>query len=223
MLPHGGHSMVTGYAAMPMQTGPAGAQAAPANSGAAMPIDSLSSALHQTAAVLDQVNVSRWRVSKGWKRQLQDDVASIQQDISTQLPGLFEKAHASPKLIGPQLAAMQNVDALYDVLVRVSTAANLSGNKGDASALDGALQQLESSRKAASQQLQQAASLQDQQLAGFQALIQKANEQNAAEDHAKTIVVNNDGGRRAKRRKAVRHKKSPPLAAQPAPKPASPD
>ena len=199
---------------------PPAEQPAPATSNAALPINSLRPALAQITAVLDKVRVDHWKVSRNWKGQLHSDIDSIQQDLASKLPALLAKADASPQQIGPQLAAMQNVNALYDVLVRVSTAASLGGNKSDAGALENAVQELEISRKSAANQLLRAAVAQDQHIAQLQAQVP----QNAAPGNArapKTIVVENDGHRRARHRKAV-HKKQSPAKPQSGTKAAAP-
>lgn len=197
--------------------------AAPGSNIATIPVDGLHSALDQVVSALGQVETGRWKVSREWKRQLREDADSIQQDISSQLPALFAKAKAVPGQIGPQLAVMQNVDALYDVLVRVTTAANLAGGKSDAGVLESALQQLESSRKSVSAQIQQAAGTQDQRVVQLQAQAQQAIEQSTAAVHAKTIIVDDGVRRRPKHHKAVPRKKASTTKESPNPKPPAPN
>lgn len=200
------------------------ATAATTNSSIApMPIDSLHPALDQVVSALGQVEAGRWKVSREWKHQLREDADSIQQDISSQLPALFAKAKAAPLQIGPQLAVMQNVNALYDVLVRVSTAANLGGSKADAGLLDSAVQQLESSRKGVSEQLLRAATLQDQRVVLLQSQVQQTSGQTQLGPHANTIIVDNDGRHRSKHHKPTQHKKATTPTEQSVPKPPAPN
>ena len=186
-----------------------------------IPIDSIRPALGQVTSTLDRVQINHWKISRDLKRQMHSDVDSIQQDISSQVPGLLAKAQAAPKEIAPQLAVMQNVNALYDVLVRVSTAATLGGNKADSGALEDALQGLESSRKTLSDQLLRAAAFQDQRIVQMQALMP----QNAGQvrGQGKTIIVDNDGRHRVKRRKPMHRKKPTPANVQSAPKTPAPN
>ena len=182
-------------------------------------------ALEQVGEAVQQVQSDRWKVSREWKSQFRSDLDSIQQDLSSQLPTLFQTADATPAAIGPQLGVLHNVDALYDVLVRVSTAANLTASKQDAALLDDALQRLESARKTAASQLLLAASQRDRELLQFQAQqAAKAEAEAASEDHVKKIVVDNQarrrsgnqGTRRSGRHKTAQHKKStkvPPASA----------
>ena len=80
---------------------------------------------------------------------MQSDADSITSDLSHQLPGLLQQAQATPTALDAQMRVMQNVDALYDVLVRLTLAADLTEKKSDAALLDNALQQLEAARKTA--------------------------------------------------------------------------
>jgi len=176
---------------------------------------SLQPALGQVDSALRSIQVDHWKVSREWKQQLQNDGNSIQQDLAVQLPALFQSAQAAPTLLQPQMAVLQNVDALYDVLVRVTTAADLAGGKGDAATLDGALRQLESARKQASDQMQHAASLQNEQLVKLQAaVLQSAAVKHGTGENVHTIVVDNDT-HVSKHRRKVRHKNPTPAASQP--------
>ena len=152
----------------------------------------LRSALAQSGAALNQVQIDHWKVSREWKGQLQSDANSIQQDLTTQLPMLFQACRQSPGMLQPRLNLMHNIDALYDVLVRVTTAAGIAGGKTDTAILDNALQNLESARKTASAQLLQAASQQDRRLVELQARTQNVQgNESPAKDRSKTIVVDN--------------------------------
>ncbi|MGC1782137.1 MAG: hypothetical protein WA708_06440 [Acidobacteriaceae bacterium] len=168
----------------------------------------LQPALEQAGSSLRQIQIDRWKLSRQWKAQIQSDASSIQQDLSMQLPALFQQAQASPALIGPQLSLLRNVDALYDVMVRVTTAANLSGGKSDAALLDSALQRLEQARKSAADSLLQSAALQDRQVMQLRAVVQAAARvEHESSEHPKTIVVDNGVTHRTRRRKKISHPK----------------
>jgi hypothetical protein len=172
--------------------------------------ESLRPALQQVGNSVGQINIDRWKLSQSWKAQLQSDANSIQQDLSHQLPGLFEQAQASPTALDAQLRVMQNVDALYNVLVRLTMAADLTEKKTDAALLDSAIERLEAARKTATGQIVQAAALQNQQLVQLQTRMREiAAEENASSAHAKTIVVDNDV-RHGTRHRTVHHRKTAP-------------
>jgi hypothetical protein len=173
--------------------------------------ESLRPALAQVGAALNQVQIDHWKLSREWKEQLRGDANSIQQDLTAQLPGLFQTVQQSPAALEPQFSVMHNVDALYDVLVRIATAANLSGGKTDAAILGNALLRLESARKTVASQLLQAASSQDRQLVRLQAQMRTAESTEAlANGHTKTIVVNNRVTHPTKHHKTEPHKKAVP-------------
>lgn len=154
--------------------------------------ESLRPALQQVGNSIGQINIDHWKLSKSWKVQLQNDADSIQQDLSHQLPDLFQQAQASPMALDAQMRVMQNVDALYDVLVRLTMAANLTEKKSDATLLNGALEQLESARKTATGQLVREAALENQRLVQLQARVEENTSGQNVSGHAKTIVVDNE-------------------------------
>ncbi len=175
--------------------------------------ESLRPALDQVGLALGQVQIDRWKLSRESKAQLHGDASSIQQDLTSQLPGLFQAAQQSPAALAPQLNLMHNVDALYDVLVRISTAASLAEGKSDAATLDNAVQRLEAARKTADNQLLQAASLRDREIVDLQARMNASQTESPANVHAKTIVVDNRVTSRTRRRKSAQHR----TATKPAP------
>jgi hypothetical protein len=179
-------------------------------------------ALDQVGASLRQIDVGHWKLSRQWKAQIASDVSSIQQDLSGPLTGLLQKAQVAPAGLGPRIDVARNVDALYDVMVRVTTAANLSGGKSDAALLDNALVRLQQARKAAADGLQGAVQARDQEIVQLRATVQAAKrvEQEAAE-HPKTIVVENGVSHRKKPRAktTTHHKAAPKTGTKTAPKP----
>jgi hypothetical protein len=188
--------------------------------------DSLRPALAQVGHSVGQIQIDHWKVSKNWKEQLQSDADSITGDLSHQLPGLLQQAQATPAALDVQLRVMQNVDALYDVLVRLTLAADMTEKKSDAALLDSALQQLEAARKVATAQLVTAAAQQHQQLSDLQArmeAIQASHPVSAM--HGKTIVVDNEV-RHDKPHHPTHHKKPSPstsIKSQPNPAPSTGD
>jgi hypothetical protein len=180
--------------------------------------DSLRPALEQVGHSVSQIQIDHWKVSKSWKEQLQSDADSIANDLSHQLPGLFQQAQAAPTALDAQLRLMQNVDALYDVLVRLTLAADLTEKKSDAALLDSALERLEAARKTATTQLVGAAAQQHQQLTDLQARVEAIQaSQSVSTTHGKTIVVDNEV-RHGTVHHTTHHKKpSPSTASKPQP------
>lgn len=194
----------------------AAAPSTPSETPSAAISDTLRPALEQVGHSVSQIQIDHWKISKGWKEQLQSDADSISGDLSHQLPGLLQQAQAAPTALDAQLRLMQNVDALYDVLVRLTLAADMNEKKNDAALLDSSLQHLEAARKAATSQLVAAAAQQHQQFTELQARMEASQaNQSAPAMHGKTIVVDNEV-RHATVHHTTHHKKpSPSTASKP--------
>jgi hypothetical protein len=113
---------------------------------------------------LDSVNVQKWKAPGDVKRTTAGDVDSMQRDITDTLPGLINTALGDPAKISPAFAVYRNVDALYDVLLRVSETAQLAGSR-DADALEEQRTMLESSRSQLGAALLQSSQAQDAEVA----------------------------------------------------------
>lgn len=199
----------TAQAQVPATSQPAGSPA-PALS----PSADLQSALSQVQNTLTVVEVRRWKASRGIRRQTRDNVVSIQQDMSQTLPGLLAAADAAPESVPQSFAVYRNVDALYDVLLRVSAVADFSAPRDDAEAIAGALQQLETARSRLGDAILRVSQHQELQIGEFRSAIQAARA--AAAAPPKQIVID-DGpvrsSRKRRERKVIHHKREEKHAA----------
>jgi hypothetical protein len=114
--------------------------------------------LHQTLASL---NVNKWKAPGDVRGQMQSDVDSMQRDLNGTLPDLLTKARATSAAVSPSFAVYRNVDALYDVLLRVTETATLAGAQNDASRLEQARATLEQGRAQLGSALLQQSQAQD--------------------------------------------------------------
>jgi hypothetical protein len=113
--------------------------------------------LHQTLAGL---NVNKWKAPGDVRGQMQSDVDSMQRDLNGTLPDLLTKARAASSSVSPSFAVFRNVDALYDVLLRVTETATLAGAQG-AGSLEQARATLEQARAQLGSALLQQSQAQD--------------------------------------------------------------
>lgn len=109
---------------------------------------------------LDGITVSKWKAPGDVRRETEGDVDSMQRDIAGTLPALINTALGDPAKVSPAFAVYRNVDALYDVLLRVSETAQLAGSR-DASQLEEQRAMLESSRSQLGAALLQSSQAQD--------------------------------------------------------------
>ena len=97
---------------------------------------SLRPALANVQTAIGSLSVAHWKASSETRAAIQQDVASMQRDLTTTLPGLVSQAEAAgangPAALSPAFAVFRNLDALYDVLLRVTETAALAGPASDA-------------------------------------------------------------------------------------------
>ncbi len=169
--------------------------------------------LHQT---LVSLNVTKWKVPGSVRSTAQSDVDSMQRDVSNVLPDLMERAKASPRALGPAFAVFRNIDALYDVLLRVSETATLASAQADAGRLEEARAGLEESRSVIGNAILQASTDQDAELVQLRAAAARTA---AAAPSAipKKTVVDDAATAPAAKSKSARKRKSVPANTAPAP------
>jgi len=164
------------------------AGAAPAPAGFAMA--NLRPALANVQTAIGNINIGHWKVSGAARSATQQDISSMQRDLSTTLPGLLSQAEAGgPAVLSPSFAVFRNLDALYDVLLRVTETAALAGSESDATSLEDARAGLEDGRGKLGAWLLQSIGAQDAQIARLQAPASHP----AAAATAPTKIVVDDG------------------------------
>jgi hypothetical protein len=196
--------------AAPPPAAPAAAQAAaptvaPAPAGFAM--SNLRPALANVQTAITTLNVSRWKAPNDIRATTQQDINSMQRDLNTTLPALLAQADAAaaasgPPALSPAFAVFRNLDALYDVMLRVTETAGLAGSTSDASSLEEARAGLEDGRAKLGAWLLQAIGAQDAQVVRLQT---PAAAVAPAPPPAPNKIVVNDGPDTTKP-----HKKKPP-------------
>jgi hypothetical protein len=171
-------------------------------------VGSLRPALANVQTAIANLNVGHWKGSSATRSAVVQDVASMQRDLNATLPGLLAQAEANPAALSPTFAVFRNLDALYDVLLRVTETAGLAGSEADASSLEDARAGLEDGRAKLGAWLLQSIGAQDAQIARLQA--SASSRPAAAPPAAPPKIVVDDGPENPKP-----HKKKP--APTPAP------
>src|SRR3984885_2599109 len=146
------------------------AAAAPPAAPSGFAFASLRPALANVQNTIANLSIARWKAPNETRAAVQQDVASMQRDLNATLPGLIAQAEASgPGALSPSFAVFRNLDALYDVLLRVSETAALAGSEADAGSLEDARAGLEDGRGKLGAWLLQSIGAQDAQVARLQA------------------------------------------------------
>ncbi len=162
---------------------------------------------------LDTINVPKWKAPGDVRQTTASDVDSMQRDISDTLPGLINTALGDPAKVSPAFAVYRNVDALYDVLLRVSETAQLAGASHDGAALEEQRAALESSRGQLGAALLQSSQVQDAEVLHLRTTVA------ATPPPPPTKTVVDDGPATKSTAKKRTHKSAPakPAPAQPSP------
>ena len=143
---------------------------------AAQPATSLSTsailqpALDGLAQAVASVKPEKWK-GGSVREEATQYIASIQKDLQGALPALITVADATPGSTSKAMAVSRNVDALYDVLLRVVDGARIAGPVDQVNRLQDAMLELEKSRHILDEQLISMASSQEKQLVDLQAAL----------------------------------------------------
>jgi hypothetical protein len=170
---------------------------APATAPAGFAFANLRPALGNVQNAISGLSISHWKAPSATRAATQQDVASMQRDLSATLPELMTQAEGANAALSPSFAVFRNMDALYDVLLRVTETAALAGPDSDASSLEEARAGLEDGRAKLGAWLLQSISAQDAQIAHLQAPAPRV----AAAPAGPNKIVVNDGPEAAKPRK----------------------
>jgi hypothetical protein len=175
------------------------AQTAPA-APSPKPSEILHGALAQVSQTLDSLNISRWKAPGEVRSAAQQNADSIQRDLNSTLPGLLTQADAAPGSVAAVFPAYRNVDALYDVLLRVSQTASITAPQNEAADLASALDKLEAARTRLADSILANSKNTETQLVNLQTAVRKAEASQSATP-PKTVIVDNSPAKTSTRRK----------------------
>jgi hypothetical protein len=151
-------------------------------------IQALRPALDNVSAVTAGLSIARWKAPGDVRSSTQQDVNSIQRDLTSTLPPLLDQAQA-PGALAPSFAVYRNIDALYDVLLRVTEMASLAGTAEEATHLEDVRAGLETARGQLGNSLLQSVSAQDSQVVQLRAAIAAQAQAKPVEPPPTKIVV----------------------------------
>lgn len=124
--------------------------------------------LRQTIWIL---RPEKWKASDAIRQETSANIGSIHRDLTNTLPSLLTAADQTPDSVSRMLPAYQNIEALYDVLLRVAAAGDRAAPGQQNEALERARAALENARRTFGDRLVSAALAQDQQVHNLQAAV----------------------------------------------------
>jgi hypothetical protein len=108
----------------------------------------LQPALSELGSTIAELHIAKWKAPGPVKDEAQGNAASIQRDLQNTLPALLSQADGAPQSVASSFAVYRNLDALYEVLLRVSGTAELAAPDVEAANLAHSLMTLEAGRRA---------------------------------------------------------------------------
>jgi hypothetical protein len=120
---------------------------------------------------LGAVNLEKWKASNAIRDEANTNLHSVQRDVESTLPSLLTAADSAPDSVAKTLPVFRNIDALYDVMLRLDAAGRLAAPKDQISALDQALASVSDARRALGDQLQSSAEAQETRVGRLQAAL----------------------------------------------------
>jgi hypothetical protein len=202
---------------------PAQTQAAADPADLSAPLAALKDLSAEITQTLDTTHWQKWKLKPEQKDADDRALTSLHRDLDQVLPPLLDAAQKSPASVPAGLAVYRNVNAFYNVLLRLEQTAEFIA-KDDAEPLNDELARLEIVRNTLGDQLAQMARKQESDLTAARAELAEQHEAAAAAaEHPKHIVVD-DAAPDKKKPAAKKSAATKPAAAKSTttPKPASP-
>jgi hypothetical protein len=171
----------------------------------------LQPALSDVQSSTAALNISKWKAPGSVRDAAQQNVDSIQRDLGSTLPGLLSQADAAPAAVPPAFAVYRNVDALYDVLLRVCETADLAASPDEAASIASGLEKLQSARAQLGDQIMLSSQKRESQIASLSA----ASKAQATTPAKKSETVIDDGpessaAKKARKKSSTKKPASPP-------------
>ena len=201
--------LLTAPAGFALQAAPA-AQTAPA-AGVPLPSAILQPPADALGQAIGAIKLEKWK-NGSIRAETAPYLESIQKDLQSTLPSLLKDADAAPNSMSSLLPVLRNVDALYDVALRVVDGASVAAPAEQVKPLQDALAGLDKGRRAIQDRLMTLAAGQEKQVSDLQLAIK-----NQPPPPVCPVVAPTETAKPAAKKKVVKKKPATP-AAQPAPK-----
>jgi hypothetical protein len=124
--------------------------------------------MNSLPATLSTLRVDKWKAPNPVKDAALNNITSIKRDLTDTLPPLLKAADATPKSASALLAVMQNVNALYDVLLHVGDAAEIAAPQAQSADLAQGVSGLLVARRGLEEMMRTAVTGQEQQVKDLQ-------------------------------------------------------
>jgi len=132
-----------------------------------LPSGVLRPSLDSITQTVSGLNLDKWK-GNSVRAEAATNISSIQRDLESTLPPLLATADAAPGSMSKVLPVSRNIDALYDVLLRIVDAARVSAPGDQFNQLQQTLRGLEQARRSLDDHLQESVAAQEKQVSDLQ-------------------------------------------------------
>jgi len=161
---------------------------------------------------LSALRIEKWKTDANTKRGSQADVASIQRNLQTALPGIIAELRNSPESLPPTFKLYRNLDALYDVFASLAESTGAFGSRDDYQALRNDVNSLETSRRMFADRLETLAGSKEAELTRLRTDLQNARAIEQAAPPKKVVVDDTKPPKKPVRKKPAPKPPKPPAS-----------
>jgi len=111
------------------------------------PSETVQPALSKLTGTLGTLRIEKWKAPAQVRQSAQSNLESVRSDLDSNLPSLLHVADRAPASLAAVLPAARNLDALYDVVLRLTETAHLAAPDRQSGDLDAALGNLDQARR----------------------------------------------------------------------------
>ena len=140
------------------------------------PSSMLQPALTKLQGALAGLKPEKWKVSGEMREEAAGNIRSINRDLSDTLPPLLTNADADPTTVSKVLPVSRNIDAVYDVALRVAATGKSGAPQQQSAPLDDAMASLQDARRQLEDQMQTNAVAQEKRVADLQTALSAAQQ-----------------------------------------------
>ncbi len=185
-------------------------------------VNLLLSQLEQTSQSMQHdlsgLRIEKWKTDANTKRGSLADVASIQRNLQTALPGILTELRNSPESLPPTFKLYRNLDALYDVFVSLAESTGAFGSRDEYQALQNDVKSLEDSRRVLADRMEALAVSKEAEVTRLHTDLQTARAtEKVSPPPQKTVVDDTEPPKKPVRKKPAPKVPKPPASTSPAP------
>ncbi len=135
-------------------------------------LNTLNEAAMSTVSDLSRMRIEKWKADSSLKQQSQQNVDSLQRNLTAALPQLVGQVRQSPNSASANFKLYRNLNVLYDVLSSVAESSGAFGAKEEFQTLATDIGQFDHARRALADRLEMLTAAQDTTIASLRTQIQ---------------------------------------------------